>query len=435
MKDKAERMESELSSSKIAAESLTSSLQELKVNISLREKKCQSLEKQNSELQEERQLLIDVSKKLEVSNNSLSSELEAYQVASSQMKITTSKLTSDMEKLSSDLKASKEKEQVSQSMISQLENAQKESTATIEAMKTCQDEMKEILMQAERDQENMAKDHVVQVSSLKQQLQQKEKEQIENIEKLHTTERSKHELQSTVDQLIAAQTALSDTLTSTGNAKEVEIVKLQGRVADLERHLSTARDELDASRETAAKLKHDVSQLEREMLSNTMAAEKLQASANKATTDHVTEVKKLQEQLKLFQITSGELQTENKRLTSENNSMNEEITKLVNLKLQLAEKEEQTTLLNKELKENIAMVSALTVERDHLLTTLRRYEVNRHTESIQQPTPKAARSSSKEELIKLLKDKEEEAFRLKDYISKLLASVVERAPFVLEQMK
>jgi len=435
MRDKTEKMESELNSSKIAAESMKNSLQEIKVNLSAKEKKCQSLEKQNSELQEERQMLNGVSKKLEVSNNSLSSELEAYQVANSQMKITTFKLTSDMEKLSSDLKASIEKENMSESKITQLENAQKESIAIIEAMKTCQDEMKELLLQVERDKESMAKDHAVQVSSLKQQLLQKEKEHSEISEKLHTIERSKHELQSTVDQLIAAQAALSDTLTSTGNAKEVEIVKLQGRVADLEKHLSAAKVELDTSRETEAKLKHDVLQLERELLSNTMAADKLQTSVNKATTDHETEVKKLQEQLKSFQITSAELETEKKKLKSDNNSMNEELAKLVSLKLQLAEKEEQTTLLHKELKENIAMVSALTVERDHLLTTLRRYEVNKHTESIQQPTPKAARSSSKEDLIKLLKDKEEEAFRLKDYISKLLASVVERAPFVLEQMK
>ncbi|XP_065912781.1 putative leucine-rich repeat-containing protein DDB_G0290503 isoform X2 [Dysidea avara] len=435
LKDKAERMESELSGSTIAAESMASSVQELKIDISAKEKKCQSLEKQNSDLQEECQLLTDVSKKLEASNNSLSSELEAYQVANSQMKITTSKLTSDMEKLSSDLKASVEKEQISEGKIIQLENARKELTATIEALQTCQDEMKELLLQVERDKESMADNHAVQISLLKQQLQQKEKEQTEISEKLHTTERSKHELQSTVDQLIAAQAALSNTLTSTGNAKEVEIVKLQGRVADLESHLSTAKVELDASRETEAKLKHDISQLEREMLSNSMAADKLQASVSKATTDHETEVKKLQEQLRSFQIASGELETEIKKLKLENNSMNEEVAKLVNLKLQLAEKEEQTTLLNKELKENIAMVSALTVERDHLLTTLRRYEVNKHTEAIQQPTPKAARSSSKEELIRLLKDKEEEAFRLKDYISKLLASVVERAPFVLEQMK
>jgi len=435
MKDKAKRMESELSNSKMAAESQANLAQELKSSLSVMEKKCQSLEKQNGDLQEECQFLTDVSKKLEASNNSLSSELEAYQVASSQMKVTTSKLTSEIEKLSSDLKASVDKEQITENTISQLENAHKESTATIEALHTCQDEMKELLIQVERDKESIANDHAAQVSSLKQQLQQKEKEQAEISEKLFTTERSKHELQSTVDQLIAAQTALSSTLTSTGNAKEVEIVKLQGRIADLEKHLSTAKIELEASRESEAKLKHDVSQLEREMQSNSMAAGRLQASVSKATADHETAVKKLQEQLRSIQNTNGELETENKKLKSENNSMNEEIAKLINLKLLLAEKDEQASLLNKEIKENIAMVSALTIERDHLLTTLRRYEVNKHTESVQQPTPKAARSSSKEELIRLLKDKEEEAFRLKDYISKLLASVVERAPFVLEQMK
>jgi len=435
LKHKVDESESELISSKVAAQSLSNSLQEIKGNMSTTEDRCHVLEKQKNELQKQCQVLTVSSKELENSNHSLKGELAAYQTANNQMKITITQLRSDVEKLSDDWKASIEKEEASNIKINQLDNAKKELIATTEVLQTCQDEMKELLLKAEQDKENETKDHLQQISLLKDELRQKEKEQTELIRKLASMERSKQELQSTVDQLIAAQTALNNTLTSSGNVKEMEIAKLQAKVVDLEKHLSSTKTELNEGKETEAKLRHTISQVEREKLMYSTNTDKLQASIDKMNEDHEKESKKFLEKVKSLQFVNDKLESENQKLKSEGSSLNEEIGKLANLKLQLVEKEEENTLVNKELKESLAMVSALTVERDHLLTTLRRYEVNKHTESVQQPTPKAARASSKEELIKLLKDKEEEAFRLKDYISKLLASVVERAPFILEQMK
>ena len=435
LKHKVDKSESELISSKVAAKLMLNSMQEIKSSMLAMEERCHLLEKQKNELQNQYDILNTNSKPLESSNRSMKGELEAYQAANDQMKTSITQMKSDIEKLSNDWKASLETEEALKAKISQLETAKKELITTNEALQTCQDEMKELLLKAERDKENEAEVHAQEVLSLQHKLQQREKAEIELTGKLSNMERSKQELQSTVDQLIAAQTALNNTLTSSGSVKEMEIAKLQAKIVDLEKSLSSTKTELNETKEVGAKLKHDISQIERERQAHSISADKLQVSVDKMSEDHEKESKKLLERIRSLQLTKNELENENQKLKFEGSSLNEEISKLANLKLLLVEKEEENTLVNKELKENLAMVSALTVERDHLLTTLRRYEVNKHTESVQQPTPKAARASSKEELIKLLKDKEEEAFRLKDYISKLLASVVERAPFVLEQMK
>ena len=435
LKHKVDKSESELIGSKVAAKSLSNSLQEMKSNMLAMDERCHILEKQKNKLQKECHIHDASSKALENSNHSLKGELEAYQTANDQMKTSIAEMRSDIEKLSNDQKANLEKEEALKTKIDQLETAKKELVATNEALQTCQDEMKELLLKAEQDKENKAEVHAQQVLSLQQKLRQKEKTEIELTRKLTNTERSKQELQSTVDQLIAAQTALNDTLTSSGTVKEMEIAKLQAKIVDLEKSLSSTKMELNESKEAEAKLKHNISQIERERQAHSVSADKLQASVDKLNEDYEKESKSQLEKIKSLQLTNNELENENQKLKFESSGLNEEISKLANLKLLLVEKEEENTLVNKELKENLAMVSALTVERDHLITTLRRYEVNKHTESVQQPTPKAARASSKEDLIKLLKDKEEEAFRLKDYISKLLASVVERAPFILEQMK
>ena len=435
LKHKVDKSESESINSKMAAKSMSNSMQEIKSSVLAMEERCNVLEKQKNELQKQCQILTASSKELESGNHSLKGELEAYQTANDQMKTTITQMRNDIEKLSNDWKASLEKEETLQNKISQLETAKKELAATNEALQMCQDEMKELLLKVEQDKENEAELHAQQVSQLQDKLQQKVKAEAELTGKLSNVERSKQELQSTVDQLIAAQTALNNTLTSSGSVKEMEIAKLQAKIVDLEQCLSSTKAKLNESKETEAQLKYNISQVEREKQAHSISADKLQASVDKVTEEHEKESKQLHEKVKSLRSANNELESENQKLKLESNGLNGEINKLANLKLQLAEKEEENTLANKELKENLAMVSALTVERDHLLTTLRRYEVSKHTESVQQPTPKAARASSKEELIKLLKDKEEEAFRLKDYISKLLASVVERAPFVLEQMK
>ena len=435
LKHKVDKSESELLSSKMATKSMSNSLQEIKISMLAMEERCNILEKQKSELQKQCQILTASSKELESGNHSLKGELEAYQTANDQMKNTVTQMRNDIEKLSNDRKASLEKEEALKAKVSQLETAKKELVATNEALQACQDEMKELLLKVEQEKENEAELHAQRISQLQDKVRQNEKAEAELTGKLSNAERSKQELQSTVDQLIAAQTALNNTLTSSGSVKEMEIAKLQAKIVDLEQCLSSTKTELNESKEIEANLKHNISQVERERQAHSVSADRLQTSVDKMTEEHEKELKKLLEKVKSLQFTNNELESENQKLKFESNGLNEEINKLAILKLQLAEKEEENTLANKELKENLAMVSALTVERDHLLTTLRRYEVNKHTESVQQPTPKAARASSKEELIKLLKDKEEEAFRLKDYISKLLASVVERAPFVLEQMK
>ena len=435
LKHKVNKSESELIGSKVAAKSMSNSMQEIKSSMLAMEERCHILEKQKNELQNQYHILDTNSKALESSNRSMKGELEAYQTANDQMKTSITQMKSEIGKLSSDWKASLETEEALNAKISQLETAKKELITTNEALQTCQDEMKELLLKAEQDKENKADIHTQEISSLRHKLQQREKAEIELTRKLSNMERSKQELQSTVDQLIAAQTALNNTLTSSGSVKEMEIAKLQAKIVDLEKSLSSTKAEVNESKEVEAKLKYNISQIERERQAHSISADKLQASVDKMSEDHEKESKKLLEKIKSLQLTNNELENENQKLKFEGSNLNEEISKLANLKLLLIEKEEENTMVNKELKENLAMVSALTIERDHLLTTLRRYEVNKHTESVQQPTPKAARASSKEELIKLLKDKEEEAFRLKDYISKLLASVVERAPFVLEQMK
>ena len=79
----------------------------------------------------------------------------------------------------------------------------------------------------------------------------------------------------------------------------------------------------------------------------------------------------------------------------------------------------------------------LTGERDNLLTTLRKLEVEKHSHAVKKAaTPELPRSSEgKEELLERLRTKKEEADRLKDYVDKLLTAVVEHAPFVLGHIR
>jgi chromosome segregation ATPase len=188
--------------------------------------------------------------------------------------------------------------------------------------------------------------------------------------------------ESTIQQLLSCQNSLQEMLSKANEEKDKDVTALQARIEVLKRN----------------------------MQNKTAALELLEASD--------AELRK--------RLESAEQETQ--RAAQQLGQLNELQAKLV---------DEQTRLAatNRELVAVKTQAAAVQGERDQLMATLREHGVQRHTEK--PSTPAAMKrlqsgTASKQDVLVLLKDKHEEAQRLKEYVDKLLSAVVDKAPFVLE---
>ena len=328
--------------------------------------------------------------------------------------------------------------------VNQLQESQKELQLTVQTIKKESAER----LESERKEASRLGVEV-------RELTDKERDHIDKIKKL---ERSLDEAKSNVEQLLAAQKALKQSLSSLGSEKDVEILRLSTEVTDSRTNLAAVQKELGES-ETANQALRARMEENEQFTKSTEKQNKELRQENSRLDDEVGVLKSTEAELtelhsKISTLegslhTKGvkvaelkqrydELESELKAAQTDNENYQSKVSELANVKLELVETSSEMDRLKNQVATESKTRKEAESERDQLLTMLRKLEVEKHTVVVQQPTPKLPRSAENEvdtgELISLLKDKEEEAQRLREYVGKLLSNVVDKAPFVLENM-
>ena len=270
------------------------------------------------------------------------------------------------------------------------------------------------------------------------------------VDRVETLERRKRELEETVNQVQAGQEALKRSLNSQGDEKDREIVKLRDELNETRQKLDNSRlKETDALQNLEQLQKDSKTSLERcSSLEKENETLKERVEDHKKTSDQLSELESkltaLQEALRTKTGQLGEAEQslretrmELKRSKAENEGLSSEIAELANVKFSLVEKSAEVEKLRGDIATASKQYREIAAERDHMVATLRKMEVEKHSAAVK-VTPQLPRSSSpvdKEQLTSLLREKEEDAKKLKDYVNKLLLAVVEKAPFVLEHVR
>ena len=269
------------------------------------------------------------------------------------------------------------------------------------------------------------------------------------------------EAQATARQLLAAQEALQEALGSLGEEKSKELLQLSHQVTELESALLQSSEGVVKAGEREKQLETEIVQLQGQSTELSNLCEELEQenrrlhrdeAEHQCTEDRLSElstkVDSLKESLRTKTARLATLEEEGAGLQRDLGAMEAEsetllgkVSELAGLKLELAERSSSLQRLQGTLAAEVHGREALTNERDQLLAVLRRLEVDKHTAApppsdytAAPPPSDSGEGASQQELLELLRDKEEESFRLREYVGKLLSSVVERAPFVLENM-
>lgn len=338
--------------------------------------------------------------------------------------------------------------------VESLEGMRRDLESTIKQLKERQEMLTNSLQTLEAAKTAQLGKHAEETAKLAQQiadLQTREKDHVEQIHKLNLMN---VEAQNTVKQLQRGQEALRHSLGKLGDEKDVEIVKLGSQVTELESSLTSSNQELSLSRSSEAELQTQVQQLEegyRDMSEQLKELEieneqlRCEAELHKSTVAQISElsvkVSSLEDavgaksnRLAELELILKENESELRAVQEENGSLLGKVSELASVKLSLVEKSAELEKVQGRLASEVRKSHEVAAERDQLLSMLRKLEVEKHTEVVRQPTPQLTRGADKQKLIELLKEKEEEAYRLREYVGKLLTNVVEKAPFVLENM-
>ena len=338
--------------------------------------------------------------------------------------------------------------------VESLEGVRRDLESTIKQLKERQDMLTNSLQTLEAAKTAQLGKHAEETAKLTQQITNLQARERDHVEQIHKLDSSHVEAQNTVKQLQAGQEALRHSLGKLGDEKDVEIVKLSSQVTELESSLVSSNQQLSLSRASETELQTQVQQLEeacRDMSEQLKELEveneqlRSEAELHKST---VAQISELSVKLSSLEDTLGaksnrltelehvlkERESQLKAVQEENESLLGKVSELANVKLSLAEKSAELEKVQGRLALEVRQSREVAAERDQLLSMLRKLEVEKHTEVVKQPTPQLTRGADKEKLIELLKEKEEEAYRLREYVGKLLTNVVEKAPFVLENM-
>ena len=338
--------------------------------------------------------------------------------------------------------------------VESLEGMRHDLESTIKQLKERQEMFSNSLQTLEAAKTAQLGKHAEETAKLTQQITDLQARERDHVEQIHKLDSFNIEAQNTVKQLQAGQEALRHSLGKLGDEKDVEIVRLSSQVTELESSLVSSNQQLSFSRASEAELQTQVQQLEegyRDMSEQLKELEveneqlRSEAELHKST---VAQISKLSVKVSSLEDALGaksnrltelehvlkERESELKVVREENGSLLGKVSELANVKLSLAEKSADLEKVQGSLASEVRQSHEVAAERDQLLSMLRKLEVEKHTEVVKQPTPQLTRGADKEKLIELLKEKEEEAYRLREYVGKLLTNVVEKAPFVLENM-
>ncbi|XP_062516300.1 myosin heavy chain, cardiac muscle isoform-like [Corticium candelabrum] len=193
------------------------------------------------------------------------------------------------------------------------------------------------------------------------------------------------DVERTIEQLTAIQNSLQQSVAQANEEKDKMVTALESRIEVLKRDVE----------------------------------KKTEALESQATSEN-----QLRRKLKVAE-------DESKRAGQLFGQLSELQAKLINAETSL----EQSTRELTEIRTNAAVLQG---ERDQLMVILRDQGIQKHTEKPSTPAAMKrlrAGTASKQDVLVLLKDKDEEAQRLKEYVDKLLSAVIDQAPFVLEAIK
>ena len=304
----------------------------------------------------------------------LSRLLEEAQIATSMWKSKTEEQDLELNRLINDRQQSMDEKTELDKVLHETENKQRR----LEEQARAQQDRADVL-QATVERLNSEMHQAIEARN------ESEKVRSLLVNKTQMLTKRNQDVESTIQQLLSCQSSLQETIAKANEEKDKDVTALQSRIEVLKRDVEN----------------------------KTVALELLEASD--------TELRKQ------LEVAEEETQRAGQLL----GQVSELQAKLINEQTCLAE-------TNRELAEVKTQAAVVQGERDQLMVTLREHGVQRHTEK--PSTPAAMKrlqsgTASKQDVMVLLKDKDEEAQRLKEYVDKLLSAVVEKAPFVLESIK
>ena len=454
-------MKQQLKQSMSRVDDLSARLQALEMNLEVSNRSLEESERVTTELREEsadlRAQLSQATLKLETLKEQeakMSLDLHTRDEMILQLKTNLDLRQSENAQLQEVLITTQNVASNQTKKVESLEGMRRDLESTIKQLKERQEMFSNSLQTLEAAKTAQLGKHAEETAKLTQQITDLQARERDHVEQIHKLDSFNVEAQNTVKQLQAGQEALRHSLGKLGDEKDVEIVKLSSKVTELESSLVSSNQQLSLSRASEAELQTQVQQFEetcRDMSEQLKELEveneqlRSEAELHKSTVAQISElsvkVSSLEDALGAKSIRVTELEhvfkereSELKVVQEENGSLLGKVSELASVKLSLAEKSAELEKVQGRLASEVRQSREVAAERDQLLSMLRKLEVEKHTEVVKQPTPQLTRGADREKLIELLKDKEEEAYRLREYVGKLLTNVVEKAPFVLENM-
>ena len=340
--------------------------------------------------------------------------------------------------------------------IKSLEKERANLKMSLEQFEAAQHSLKRMVTSLEKGKVHLAEQHQQEMERLTQQLDEKIAAEKEHLVIIQRLERLHSEAQSTVEELLAAQDALKSSLTALGDDKEVEVVRLQEQLVTLQVSLVSSQQQASQARSREEKLQTELMETSESgrIMSQKLSElqdenEQLREEVESLRTTE-TQLAELLHKLNVLEQSQreksskmvamqGELEVATKELhraQTENATLLGRVGEVAAMTVSLAEKTAELERVKGELVAEVKGRLELADEKQQLLGVLRRLEVEKHTTAVpvapeSQPT---LQDAGREVLLQAMREKEEEALRLREYVGKLLAAVVEKAPFVLERI-
>lgn len=309
-------------------------------------------------------------------------------------------------------------------------------------------------------------------------LRHKEKEHIYEVDRLKADNQV---LAKSLNEFISVQEEMKKSIGKSGNEKDIEIMKLQDKVRILNQKCDDTEEKHNSVIEREQKLKeqvlemgHNISDLEElvkkekacsEDLKSEIEVHQVTAQGIEELTEKVTLLNEgLMERTKqLFglQEIHNSTVSELSEMQIENESLLENVSRLATLKLSVVDQAEAMKDLKKKLAEKEVAFEQILRERDHMVKELEGKKTQAHIQELKhaskniqeletnvgtskkskQLTPMSAivtgstgnEIKSKEELLQIIQQKEDEVLRTKEYTEQLLISIMINSPFLLEK--
>ena len=439
--------------SEVKVDDLSARVQVLAMNLEVAGRNLEDKTKMHSEASaasEELQLKLSESlsslESAQTELNKTNMELHSQQETVSQLKTRNGLLQRECEQMQQALlsveKQFADSEEKTTESNRELEQKVLQLTETLSSLETS-------AANVESENKMQAETLVKEKEALQSRLEEAQRSELHYKDELEKAKSVNLESQQAINQLKVMYETLKNSLEE---QKDIEILKLSSQMKELNSTVSETQLQLSTSRDREATLESVAAQREEEVscckaegkaLQEEVEKLKLelevQQNFHKELSDVHEKVSRLEENLMLKTACVSELENEkrkseleHKSVKAENESLISKVAELADLKVTLAEQLAELQKVQGKFAAEVKAKQSVAAERDNLLATLRKLEVEKHTQALV-VSPILSEDADKEEIVSRLKSKEEEAHRLREYVGMLLSNVVERAPFLLEK--